>query len=182
MNRVTLVVLALGLGCGADPAPVSAPTPQEPVVPQQPGVPFDEAAVVCCSSERVRRVVAEYLDMQRALARDDLPLVQAELQALRGVSLDAAAATDISSHSRGLAQQVAGLLEPVAGGGLEKIRGEFVEVSNKVIVLVQANQGGSKQVAVAFCPSANANWLQAEPEILNPFLGTLDPSSGSFRR
>jgi len=179
MNHLLPVLLCLCVGCGAEPVPVTvAPV----VVPQLPHVPFEDAAIQCCGNERVRRIVAEYLDLQRALADDDLALSQAELQALRGVALAAADDDELSVHSRGMSKQVAGMLEPVADGSLDKLRRAFVDVSAKVIVLTQANQGGSKPVAVAFCPQTNANWLQGEPEILNPFLGSLDPSSGTFRR
>lgn len=182
MNRALLLASILLLGCSAEPEP--APVPAEPAqvaAPLPPPVAFGDAAIQCCSGERVRRVVEEYLDLQQALGHDDLALSQAQLQTLRAVALVAAEDVDISAHSRGLSQQVAGLLEPVAEGDLDKLRDAFALVSNKLIVLVQANQGGSKPVAVAFCAKTNANWLQADPELLNPFLGSLDPSSGSFR-
>jgi hypothetical protein len=138
-------------------------------------------AFSCCGSDRVRRIVSEYIDLQGALGHDDLALAQAEVHALRGVAMDAAEDPTLSTHSQGLARQVAGLLEPVAAGSLDAIREVFIEVSNMTIVLAQANPGGSKPVAVAYCVRTNANWLQGDAAILNPYLGSLEPSSGSFR-
>ncbi len=183
MSRWFLIPLALALGCDASTPSVEPPELPDPAdLPVVPSAPFDEVAFSCCGSDRVRRVVAEYLDLQQALGHDDLALAQAELQALRGVALAAADDEALSGHSRGLAREVAGLVEPVADGSLDTIRDAFVEVSNKTIVLAQANPGGSKQLAVAFCVRTNANWLQGEPTILNPYLGSLEPSSGSLRR
>ncbi len=172
------LLAALALGCGTEPEPAAAPAV---VTPQLPQVPFEDASFACCANDRIRRILGEYLDMQHALADDDLALAQAELQALRGVALDAADDDGLSGHSRGLARQVAGQLEPVAEGSLDALREAFIEVSKDVIVLAQANQGGAKLVAVGFCPTTNANWLQADSDIRNPFLGSLDLSSGAFR-
>ncbi len=171
-------LLLLGCGASSEEPDLDAPPP----VHTPASVPFDQAAFRCCDGERVQRLVAEYLDLQRALGHDDLPRAQDELLTLRGVALAAADDPGLSDHSRGLARQVAGLLGPAAGGDLPRLREAFLEVSTKVIVLAQANQGGALDVAVAICPRANANWLQAEPQLLNPFQGSLEPSSGAFRR
>ena len=156
--------------------------PVPAVVAGPPPVPFADAAFACCGNDRIRRLVAEYIDLQRALAHDDLALAQAEVHAVRGVALAAVEDKDLSAHSRGLSRQVAFLLEPVAQGSLEQIRVPFAEVSNKLAVLAQANPGGSMQVAVATCSRSNANWLQDSPEVLNPYMGAMGLSSGTFRR
>lgn len=179
MFRTVPLLCALVLGCEAPPPTAELADPAAlPVLPQ---LPFEQVSFSCCGSDRVRRIVSEYLDLQQALGHDDLALAQAELHALRGVALDAADDPALSAHSQGIARQLAGLVEPVAAGSLDAIRDVFVEVSNKTIVLAQANPGGAKPVAVAYCVRTNANWLQGEPAILNPYLGSLEPSSGSFR-
>jgi hypothetical protein len=174
------LLAALLLGCGPGSSPDVPPDPE--TLLELPAVPFEEASFPCCGSDRVRLLVVEYLDLQQALGRDDLARAHAELEALHGAALAAAGDDALSGHSRGLARQVAGLLEPVAGGSLDALRDAFSEVSNRVIVLAQANRGGSKPLAVAYCVRSNANWLQAGPDILNPYLGSVAPSSGSFRR
>jgi hypothetical protein len=171
-----LIALTL-LGCTQQ---VEQPDPE--ALLELPDVPFEEVAFPCCADDRVRQLVVAYLDLQQALAQDDLAAAHAELQTLRGAALAAAEDGALSAHTRGASRQVAGLLEPVAEGSLDAIRDAYIEVSNKVIVLAQANRGGSKQLAVAFCVRSNANWLQAGPDILNPYLGSVAPSSGSFRR
>ncbi len=178
-SSLAALAVLFGLGCGPSEQPQPSQAPA--VVPARPVVLFEDASFFCCGNDRVRRLVSEYVDLQQALAFDDLARAQAEVHAARGVALAAAEDVDLSGHSRGIARQVASLFEPVAQGSLEQIRGVFSQVSNKLVVLAQANPGGAMRIAVATCNKSNANWLQSEAAVQNPYLGALDLSSGAFR-
>ena len=161
-SSLAALAVLFGLGCGPSEQPQPSQAPA--VVPARPVVLFEDASFFCCGNDRVRRLVSEYVDLQQALAFDDLARAQAEVHAARGI-----------------ARQVASLFEPVAQGSLEQIRGVFSQVSNKLVVLAQANPGGAMRIAVATCNKSNANWLQSEAAVQNPYLGALDLSSGAFR-
>ena len=204
------VVLLLVLGCGglmdkgadeitvddpvqATPPAATAPTPPPkapPAAPPPPSgdvaatppqKPFNKVAFACCANERAQRIVSEYLDLHQALAEDNVDRARAEVHAVRGVALAATKEAGLSANSRVLAQQVADLLQPALDADIQDIRDVFDGVSNKVITLAQANQGGAKKVAVAFCSQANANWLQDSAVIANPYQGSAAPRCGGFR-
>jgi hypothetical protein len=179
MRSLSLLALLLA-SCGAEPAPPPPPVAEPAVVGPAP-VAFADAAFVCCGNERIQAVVSEYLDLQAALAQDDQAQSRAALQSLREVALLAADDAGLSGHSRGLARQVAGLIEPLEASSTAELRRGFQEVSQKVIILAQANRGGERQVAVALCTKSNANWLQATAQLANPYLGSLEAGSGVFR-
>ncbi|MBN1336035.1 MAG: DUF3347 domain-containing protein [Deltaproteobacteria bacterium] len=205
MKHLPLVVVgftAFGLACGglfdkSEPAPppeppppaaAPPPPPPPPVAPAAPEpapppalVTFEQAAFPCCSARRAHRILNEYLDLQSALAADDLVRARAEAVAVRGTALAAAKDGSLSSESRTLAQQVANIAEQAKSGDLAQIRARFGDLSEKVIALAQANEGGTDRVAVAFSPKANAAWLQKEATVSNPYLGKADATEGTFR-
>ncbi len=209
MQRLPLAalgLLAFGLACGgllekaeeapsAEPAaPIAAPPPVPPappvpepapppaaVPPPPPELTFDQVAFPCCGVHRANRMVNEYLDLHSALVADDLGRSRAEATAIRGAALAAAKDGSLSAENRALAQQIANLADQFKTGDLTQIRGHFGNLSDKIVTLAKANRGGTQQVAVVFSPKANANWLQKETSVSNPYFGKADATEGSFR-
>jgi len=172
-----LLALALG-GCGVGREPDPARADRGAATP---GPDFASAAFSCCAHDGVRAAILAYTEVQEALARDDaadalagLPLLQRQAQAAAG---DPALPAGVAALVRALGE----LAATPARSDLDGLRAAFPALSEKAVVLAQADRGGSKKLAVAFCPQSNAIWLQASPQVQNPYLGALGAGSGAFR-
>ncbi|MFH1466017.1 MAG: hypothetical protein ABIO70_16655 [Pseudomonadota bacterium] len=182
MNRALVLSLLLTTACECQPPgapPASGPAALE--VPSPPAVPFSAASFPCCAVDSVRVLVVGNDQLAEALAQDDLEVARVELEEVARRAAMAAEDPALSESSRVQAAAIAEQARGRAPERLETLRALFKEISERLIVLVQANRGGSMRVAVAFCPRSNANWLQAGPGIMNPYLGSLEASSGVFR-
>ena len=159
---------------------VEETTPEAPAKAAR--IPFSQAAFACCGKDAASGMVGQYIDLQEALASDNLQKTRGEIYSLHGKAKAASKAGSFSQNSREISRDIEVLLEPyMSSPSIEEVRGVFDEVSDKIIALAEANKGGSDMVAVAFCPKANANWLQDEPRIQNPYYGKSNSGSGSFR-
>jgi hypothetical protein len=185
MRPLVPLLCAFFLGCSRTESRPAAPAPDRSRASAArsagPPVKFSQASFPCCANDRVRQVVVAYAGAQEALSRDDLASVRTWLADLARKAAEATEDSTLSGDSRVMTATVAELAGGSEPASLAQVRATFPALSSKVIVLAQANRGGSKAVAVAWCPVTNANWLQAAPELQNPYLGALEASSGVFR-
>jgi len=65
---------------------------------------------------------------------------------------------------------------------IEATREDFHALSDVLIAYVAAHKDAMKNVPLkAYCPMADAAWLQTGNEILNPYMGTEMLHCGSFK-
>jgi hypothetical protein len=176
-----LLPLSLLFAVACDCGSANTPAAVAPEAPASPTVPFSAASYPCCASDRVRLLAVGYADLGRTLARDDPEAARVQVEEVARRAAAAAEDPLLSADGRALAARIAARAGGTPPDRLEPMREIFKEISEHLIVLTQSNRGGSMRVAVAFCPRSNANWLQASPEIMNPYLGSLEVSSGVFR-
>lgn len=191
--RFLLAALLLA-ACSSEPPATPAPdgkapaaaTPAAPAgdahATATPAAPSGEAATAfaCCADPGVSVVLDGYLKVQKALAADDDAGAKAALAEL------ATAANTNAGTAPGAAgpllTQVAEASKAAADAADMKARREaFKKVSAPMIQLAKAQTGGEKKVAVAFCPMANASWLQQGGTIANPYYGSEMLTCGSFQ-
>lgn len=156
--------------------------------PGEPGTPAPPAV-----QAQLGEVLAAYLRLQEALARDDAPAAQAAVQGLedawRAVPLEGLAGLDGLDGEAGAAleaiaaQMEQGLMAMQEQTSLEAMRAGFQPVSNALIQAALTvgivHQGDLFRV---HCPMAfdytGADWLQPDPDIRNPYFGHLMPGCG----
>ncbi len=64
---------------------------------------------------------------------------------------------------------------------LEAARAAFKPLSNSLIKYLADNKAGVGTYHEAYCPMAQASWLQTEKDIKNPYMGNAMSSCGQFR-
>lgn len=122
----------------------------------------------------VKSVFDSYLKIQAELANDSI----------KGVAENASA---IAKAVRGdekklLSSDVATRAETLAKAtDLEAAREAFKPLSDSLIKYLADNKGGAGAYYEAFCPMANASWLQTNNVINNPYLGSSMSSCGEFK-
>jgi Cu(I)/Ag(I) efflux system membrane fusion protein len=139
---------------------------------------FDAKAFACCDSPEAQAVVDAYLRAQAALAKDDAAGAQAAAKALADKA-DALAKTAPERDRPWLATIATGA-RALGGQDLVAARESFKAVSNASLDYARAHTGGATRVAKAYCPMADASWLQREPIVSNPYYGAEMPTCGSF--
>lgn len=116
-------------------------------------------------------VVESYLEIQAALAQDSL----------EGVT---AAANRIAEQSANIGAAGAPLAKVAKAVGSAKdikaARTAFGPLSEAVIAVVKADPS-AHDVKLAYCPMANASWLQKEEKIRNPYYGSSMLTCGEFK-
>jgi len=121
---------------------------------------------------------AEQLDT-RAFARAYLPLMAAYTQD----KTDAAALARVAQEARALAERasgndkasaaaIAGLADQLRGKDLKEQRVLLKEFNARVLEFLRASPPAEPPLFVAHCPMVNADWLQTEREISNPYYGS----------
>jgi hypothetical protein len=125
--------------------------------------------------------VAAYLDVQRALAKDDLPGANSALDRLRPAADDLAksGAGDVAAAARGVAAAV-----PPKATEIRALRDAFKSLSAATIELVHAMRPGSDvapAVRIVYCPMADASWVQTEAKASNPYFGAEMPTCGTVK-
>lgn len=147
------------------------------------GVSFSEAKVTCCSHDRVDKMLAEYLDVQEDLYKDQ-PAI-GNVSALWGQLDTAADDTSLPRASRTAARKAADALSKARDKDNDEVRKHFDEVSVEVYNLVTNHKGsGNHTVAYVFCPaSGGRHWFQTASSVQNPYkLGGAADSCGQFQR
>jgi hypothetical protein len=116
-------------------------------------------------------VVASYLEIQAALANDSLEGVPAAAKRLASQS------AKLGTAGEPMATQA---MAVAAAEDLKAARTAFGPLSEAVIAVVKADPS-AHDVKLAYCPMANASWLQKEEKIRNPYYGSSMLSCGEFR-
>jgi Cu(I)/Ag(I) efflux system membrane fusion protein len=105
-----------------------------------------------------------YQHIQRSLAEDSLAGVSQQ-----GLALAAAAREGAGG---GLPVAVAEAADRLATArGLPEARRAFRSLSAGIIAWLDAHEVRGTGLQEAYCPMADASWLQREPEIANPYHG-----------
>ncbi len=129
--------------------------------------------------EQLRPVLSHYLEIQRALAADDLAAATAAATEL-STSVDAVRLSSTEAAERtwsSLAEPLRGHATHVAkSADLEVARGGFETLSHALLQLLRSfGNLSDDSLRVAFCPMAmgseGARWVQAEATIDNPYFG-----------
>ena len=134
----------------------------------------EKAADNAALTQPVKSVLDHYLMIQAALATDSL----------KGVDENASAiAKAVRSDDRKmLSPDVAAQAEALAKAtDLEAARAAFKPLSNSLIKYLADNKAGVGTYHEAYCPMAQASWLQTERDIKNPYMGSAMSSCGQFR-
>ncbi len=161
------MLLALLVACGdtqphavaAPPAPASAPKAEAPA-------PAPRPTFQCCDTPEASAILESYVAVNAALAADSsaaLPLG----------ALAAASATPLPAVSQALA--------PLASADIAGQRTGLNGQSGAIVAYLRAHKGGSAVVAEAFCPMANASWVQAGETVANPYYGSEMLTCGYFK-
>jgi hypothetical protein len=128
-------------------------------------------AVAAQTAAPAQDVVVAYLEIQAALANDSLDGVPAAAKRI------AAQSAKLGATAEPAAKAATGV---AAAGDIKAARDAFKLLSEAVIALVKADPA-AHDVKLAFCPMANASWLQKEETIRNPYYGSSMLTCGEFR-
>jgi hypothetical protein len=120
------------------------------------------------------KVIDAYLNVQTALAKDDLAGAQKGAKELEAVSAE------------GDAKEIhAAAKEVVGAANIDAARKAFGALSNKTIAFAKNHKAGlEKEVYVAHCPMAlqgGADWLQSTKKVANPYFGASMLGCGSVK-
>ena len=142
-------------------------------------------AVPAVFRDALAPVVETYLEVQRALAGDDLSSAQAALEEV---------SANIARLPRGLLQGVASerlnalralATEDGETASLDEARGRFQGLSDALIALLHEVGSPVGDLQITHCPMAfdfeGADWLQVGDEILNPYFGASMLRCGEVR-
>ncbi|MFT4978611.1 MAG: hypothetical protein ACI8S6_004521 [Myxococcota bacterium] len=143
---------------------------------------FEALRFPCCDNTAVADTIAAYVDLNDALAADDLPRSQAAAAGLAARAARAAEAADLSEADHQRAATLAALAGGwAAAGDLKAIRSELTQAAAVALPLAREHRGGELlSVVVAFCPMAPGRWLQSRPQLLNPYFGAEMLTCGVF--
>lgn len=133
------------------------------------------------------KVYAGYLNLQRALANDDLQKARiasdslvGALKGIHSTGLEKAA----KSHWDSSATRMLKVLHPMtAAKNIDTLRSRFGDLAPLVVEAIE--KFGMKPAAPAYlfhCPMAKADWLQKDKVIANPFYGKSMPECGELVR
>jgi len=178
-HRTALLFVAAGIALvGCDSSDDTPAKPKVQVVTGHAKAPpgaFDKAAFKCCDTPEATTLVKGFSDLGAKLAADD----EAGARAAAGdfaVALEAGAAG------------FTGALAPLAtasgafrsAADIEAVRAAYLTASEPMLAFAKAHQGGTAAYAIAHCPMKPGSWLQAEPELANPYYGAQMLRCGNF--
>ncbi len=134
----------------------------------------------CCADESVGKVLHDYFEIQHALVKDT---GEAALFTTLATTSSAALTGPLPAESQKLLTTIRD--EATAGAAAADLaarRDVFKRVSTAMIPLAAAHAGGGVLIREAFCPMAQAGWLQDDAQrISNPYYGASMPTCGSFK-
>jgi hypothetical protein len=129
------------------------------------------SALAAQTATPAQGVVASYLEIQAALVNDSLEGVPAAARILAAQSAKlGASGAPVAKAAKAVA----------AAEDLKAARAAFGPLSEAVIAVVKADSS-AHDVKMAYCPMADASWLQKEEKIRNPYYGSSMLSCGEFR-
>jgi hypothetical protein len=127
-------------------------------------IPSVRAADDTALSEPAKSVLNHYLKIQTQLSKDTLKGVEAQANAIT--------ATIQNDASKTLPIEVAKEAETLANTkDLAAAREAFKPLSASLIKYLADNKAGKGAYHQAYCPMANASWLQTGKDIRNPYMG-----------
>lgn len=125
--------------------------------------------------EPVKSVYDNYLKIQSSLARDSIKGVSDEANAIskavKGDSMKMLP-TEVGTQADALAKAT----------DVSSARETFKDLSASLIKYLADNKVKSGSYTEAFCPMANASWLQSSKTVSNPYLGQSMPTCGEIKR
>ncbi len=124
----------------------------------------------------VSNLTPAYLDVQAALAADDLDATKVAAKALMTTAKKGPAFEDFT----GPVQMI------IDAADLKAARASFKEASGELITLIKhVGTEGDRDLYVAHCPMAfggkGGDWLQADQKIANPYYGAAMLTCGSIK-
>ncbi|MGC1479366.1 MAG: DUF3347 domain-containing protein [Chthoniobacterales bacterium] len=124
--------------------------------------------------EPLQASIDQYLVIQTALAADSL----------EGVLEAASALADAAKSSDGVVPEATVSQAEAVGKAddLAAARAAFKPLSESLIAALTARGAKSAPIYEAFCPMADAAWLQAEKTIANPYYGASMLKCGTIRK
>jgi len=120
----------------------------------------------------VKSVYSHYLKIQASLAKDSMTDVAENANAI---------AKAVQTDAKALPAAVATEAETLAkASDLKPARAAFKPLSDLLIRYLADHKAKGAYVQV-YCPMANANWLQADKNVSNPYLGKAMPDCGEIQ-
>jgi len=125
----------------------------------------------------VDSLVPAYLELQTALADDDLPSAQNATKALLAAAAQGPAFAELTGPAEAIAD----------AGDIKTAQASFLTVSNEMIALVdQVGTSSGHALYVAHCPMAfrgqGGSWLQSDQKVANPYYGSMMFRCGSIKK
>ena len=114
------------------------------------------------AGENMKGLVAGYIDIQEALASDNLGQAKAKASDL----LRSKAELNQKQFT-GLKSELTGLSEAPS---LQKARDRFKKISPAFVEWLKANKDDSLEIL--YCPMAGAKWVQKKGDVKNPYYGS----------
>jgi hypothetical protein len=172
------MMLLVLLACGG-----SAPTPSaSPAAPAASAPTAPPATFTCCGEPSLDALVATYVSGSEALAADrdgatDSSALVERAMAARAVAGLPAATADALVRLEGAARDAANAPD------VKLRRAAWKQVSGIVVPLARSSGGGTRAYREAWCPMAEAAWLQAgsSTTVANPYYGAEMLTCGAFR-
>ena len=127
--------------------------------------------------EYVDSLIPSYLQLQTALAGDDLVAAQFAAKSLRATAIKG---TDFKEFARFTH-------EIITAVNLKIARVNFADVSSELMTLIEhVGTTGKQALYAAHCPMAfdgkGGDWLQADENVLNPYYGAMMLRCGSINQ
>ncbi len=120
----------------------------------------------------VKSVFDHYLKIQAALADDSLTGVAENAEAI---------STAVQSNAKMLPEEVGMRAETLAkSSDLKSARATFAPLSDALIKYLNDHHAKAAYEEL-YCPMARANWLQADKNVNNPYLGKAMASCGEIQ-
>jgi len=119
---------------------------------------------------RIEDVLDAYYVIQRRLTQDSIDSVNTMAERIvEGAKSDA------------IRQAAEALVHANHKNDIEVTRNDFHALSDVLIAYVAGHAGQMKKMPLkAYCPMADANWLQKGGELINPYMGSKMPYCGAF--
>jgi len=119
-------------------------------------------------------ILAEYIEIQQALAADSTEGVQSATQAIRNSATQlqpGQAAGEHAEHYKSIPQDLLAACEKLAAAhDIASVREAFKELSKPVSMWVTLAE--PERTSVMYCSMAKAGWVQRGSKMANPYFGS----------